>query len=169
MPRRVRKPTKASENIEVDVPSDEDSNNNKNNEDEEEGIYEEVSMIRPHRKARDTRSFDRADYIAARDTPMVNSTKRKAIQNVLKTDTSDNGESEDEEEEEFFSDDETDNIMNRLNVIKNNKKYDMELITILIMADSLSENAKLEAARMKNISDKANKLYKMVSEMIKNR
>jgi len=164
MPRRVRKPNKASENIEVDAPSDEVLESN--NEDEE--VYNEVSISRPHRKSRDTKSFDRADYIAARDTPMVNSTKRKAIQNVLKTDTSDNGESEDEEDE-FFSDDETENIVHRLNVIKNSKKYDMELITILVMADSLSENAKLEAARMKNISDKANKLSKMVSEMIKNR
>ena len=156
-----RKPNKAKENIVDEVPHDEPLESNINED-------EEISMNRPRRKPRDIRSFDRADYIAARDTPMVNSTKRKAIQNVLKTDTSDNDESDDENND-FFSDDVSENIVNRLNVIKNNKNFDIELIAILVMADNLSENAKLEATRMKNISDKADKLSKMVFEMIKNR
>ncbi len=136
---------------------------------------EEVEyMVRPLRKSRDLRNFDRADYIKTRDTPMVTSSKRKEIQDILNDDSSvsdlsvvDDKEYSDEDVNDFSdpADDNVDlyNIIDKSNLRNNN----MTLLTVILMANSLSESAKLESTRMKNISNKADKLSEIAMSMLK--
>ncbi len=187
MPRRAKKvPIKTNDGNDGDIDSNNKKNDNINSKnttlsnkiDTDDVSDDDTSedLVRPHRKSRDNRDFDRADYIKARKTPMVTTSRRRIIRDMLLSNSPSNNSDTDGDGDntiDDISDDETKDVdiltsktYNDFRALNKNN-MNLDLMNVLLLVTSLGESARVEATRMKNISDRADKLTELITDIIK--
>ena len=128
----------------------------------------EVEQDRPHRTLRDSIKFDRAGYIKPRDTPMISTAQRKEIQDMLLDDDNNNNDNDDS----YYSDDNEDGPAETQDIIEvlenlSDTNNNLEMLSMMLVVNNLSDNLKAEHARIKAMSDNVDKLSKMIMRRIK--